>query len=90
MMNVWLASEMSNWGALSYIGPILAVNAAMAAYAWVRPERVAHKNRAFVESGKEAYGTKPETDPGRLRRNAPKVIAINLLVLVLLTGTAIL
>lgn len=95
---LWLVSEMSNWSALSYVGPILAVNAAMAAYAWVRPEKVAHKNRAFVESGKEAYfeqrrawkvyGTTLETDPGRLRRHAPKIIAVNLLMLAILAGMA--
>lgn len=89
---------MSHWGALGYVGPILAVNAAMAAYAWARPEKVAHKNHTFVESGKEAYfeqrrawkayGTTPEADPGRLRRNAPRIIAVNLLMLALLAGTA--
>lgn len=61
-------------------------------YTLLRSDKIAEKNKALIESGKEtyfeerrswkAYGTEPKTEPKLVRRNGLLLIGVGLLQLV--------
>lgn len=82
--------------ALWFVVPVVVANIGYAIYAWHKPGIVAEQNRKFIESGEEAYfeqrrswqayGTTPETDPGRLKSRAVRVVLLNAAALLVLLG----